>query len=85
MPKDSHSNMPYKTNYTEIGIAIGVAIGMSLGVALFATTDNLALLGGGLPIGITIGVAIGAALERPPQATRLVAQSGSLAPGPSSI
>lgn len=51
--------------YRNLWMAVGMAgIGMPMGVAFGAATDNMGLLGIGLPIGLAIGVGIGAGMDK---------------------
>lgn len=51
----------YQTLWMSIGMAVfGIPLGTVLGVA----TDNMGLLGAGLPIGLAIGLAVGASMDK---------------------
>jgi len=54
-----------KNHYQTLWMSIGMAVfGIPLGTALGVVTDNMGLLGAGLPIGLAIGLAVGAAMDK---------------------
>ena len=54
-----------KNHYQTLWMSIGMAVfGIPLGTVLGVATDNMGLLGAGLPIGLAIGLAVGAAMDK---------------------
>ena len=54
MSEGQGNQIPKKTSYMGLGLAIGLAIGAAMGLAL----DNMAFMGAGLAIGLAIGAGL---------------------------
>ncbi len=54
-----------KKHYQNLWMILGMSVfGLPLGVALGFSTDNMGILGVGLPIGMAIGLAVGAQMDK---------------------